>query len=175
MTNASSAASQFVTGPSRKSRTGSTLRLHLLMEARQRLEIGERITALRERSPWTQPAMAEKLGIGLRGYQKLEKEGTTRYERCEEIADIHKEWAELDPDWSFVSAGWLWDGRERQRDLMEALNGGQTETPDLRRVEEAVEALRAETAESLDRLHAELRAIQRLLEPSGRKQKAARS
>ncbi len=66
------------------------------MEEAQRLEIAERITELRERSPFTQPQVAAKLGIGLRAYQKLEDRGTTKFERCQELAAIHAEWMATD-------------------------------------------------------------------------------
>lgn len=72
------------------------------MDEKQRLEIAERIRELRERSPLTQPQIAERLHLTLRGYQKLEQRGTTKYERAQELADIHG----VDPDW-------IWDGREK--------------------------------------------------------------
>lgn len=85
------------------------------MEEAQRLEIAERIRELRERSPYTQPLVAEKLGIGLRAYQKMEAQGTTKWERCEELADIYD-----------VDARWIWDGTESGEtpDLLGALNDG---------------------------------------------------
>jgi transcriptional regulator with XRE-family HTH domain len=170
MTNARSATSQFVTGPSRKSRTGSTFRLHLLMEERTRLEIGERITQLRERSPYTQPEVADKLGIGLRAYQKLEKEGTTRYERCQELANIHEEWAGADPDWNHVSAGWIWDGRERdsKADLMGSLKQAEG-TPSIQGVEAQIAALRAELLAAVGVVRSELEDLRSQKAPAERK------
>lgn len=169
MTNASIALREDVIRPARRPRTASTLRLHLLMEERQRLEIGARIKELRERSPWTQPEVAEKLGIKLRGYQKLEKEGTERFSRCEEIYDIHKDWVEADPEWGFVSAGWIWDGRVRpkEKDLMASLEGPLRESAR----DEALEALQATLTEGLDRLSSELEELRQLLESGGRKRK----
>jgi transcriptional regulator with XRE-family HTH domain len=100
------------------------------MEERQRLEIAERIRVLRERSPYTQPDVAEKLGIKLRGYQKLEKEGTTKFDRCEAIYEIHKPWIADDPEWAYVSAGWIWDGKERgSADLSDALSEAEPASP----------------------------------------------
>lgn len=113
MTSASAVSSEFVSRPSRRTRPGSTLRLDSLMEEAQRLEIAERITELRERSPFTQPQVAAKLGIGLRAYQKLEDRGTTKFERCQELAAIHAEWMATDPDYSGLDATWLWNGRRR--------------------------------------------------------------
>jgi transcriptional regulator with XRE-family HTH domain len=101
------------------------------MEEQQRLEIASRIKELRERGPYKQPQIAEKLGIGLRAYQKVEKNGTTEFERCEEIAKIHKAWTSRDPDWGHVSASWIWDGRlpkaKGERTPLDALSksGGQ--------------------------------------------------
>lgn len=92
MTPVKTTPEKFVSRPSRRTRTQSTFRLNLLMEEQQRLEIAGRITQLRERSPWGQPQIAEKLGIGLRAYQKVEAVGTTHYERCEALAEIHKQW-----------------------------------------------------------------------------------
>ena len=125
MATTKDAAMQGVSGPSRGARPVGTVRLDWLMEATQRLEMAQRIVSLRERSPFTQPKMAARLGIGLRAYQKLELKGTTKYERCEELVEIHKDWAEGDPEWGHLSADWIWDGRRRDEtpDLVGALNG----------------------------------------------------
>lgn len=80
------------------------------MDEAARLRMGQRITRLRERSPYTQPTVAEKLGVGLRAYQKLEARGTTKFERCEEIAKIHAKWAKRSKDFSHADAQWIWDG-----------------------------------------------------------------
>ena len=84
------------------------------MDQAQRLQMAARIAQLRERSPLTQPEIADQLHIGLRAYQKLERQGTTRYERCEELAAIHAKWTKGNPDWEFVSPDWIWDGRQRE-------------------------------------------------------------
>jgi transcriptional regulator with XRE-family HTH domain len=73
------------------------------MEEQHRLEIASRITELREKSRWTQPEIADQLGLSLRGYQKIEEKGTSKFERAEEIAEIHG----VDPNW-------IWDGEERK-------------------------------------------------------------
>jgi transcriptional regulator with XRE-family HTH domain len=91
-----------VISPSQIPRTPHTLRLRHLVEAQQRLEIAERIRELRERSPFTQPNLADRLGLTLRGYQKLEERGTTKWDRVEEIAAIYD-----------VEADWIWSGKER--------------------------------------------------------------
>lgn len=72
------------------------------MDEAHKLEIGARIKHLRERSPFKQQAVADRLGIGIRAYQNLERVGTVRYERCEELGEIF----EADPRW-------IWDGHER--------------------------------------------------------------
>lgn len=120
------------------------------MEEAQRLEIAHRITQLRERSPFTQPAVAAKLGIGLRAYQKLERVGTTKYERCEELAEIHAEWARDSADWGHVSADWIWDGRIPRGaapDLLGELNGERTQ---LDRIEALLLDLRDRVTELAD-------------------------
>ena len=97
--------SWFVSGPSKYPRTVDTLPPELVEQARK-LAIGARIKDARERSKWRQQAVADKLGIGLRAYQKLEKEGTSHFERCEELAEI----LELEG----VTADYLWDGTPEQ-------------------------------------------------------------
>lgn len=151
MTNTKTAKMQGVSRPSRSPRTGSTVRLDWLMEEAQRLAMAQRITKLRERSPFTQPDIAGKLGIGLRGYQKLEKVGTTKHERCEELAEIHHEWAKDSPDYGHVSADWIWDGR---RPADERAADGQV--PDLAQVlgHGDADELRQLLVDALDRLDA---------------------
>ncbi len=143
MTPASAAPSQFVIRPSRRTRTTDTLRLQLLMEERQRLEMAVRITELRERSPFTQPKIAEKLGIGLRAYQKLESKGTTQFDRCVELAQIHAAWTAGSPDWAHVTAEWIWDGRRANDapDLMSALVAPEEPPAWAQRLQASVDAL----------------------------------
>jgi transcriptional regulator with XRE-family HTH domain len=143
------------------------------MEERQRLEIGQRITALRERSPFTQPVVADKLGIGLRAYQQLEKVGTTRYERCEELADIHAEWTQRSEDWQHVSADWIWDGqvREKSPDLMNALSAQTSESALEAAVSDLtkqVAALKTELLAELSEVRSEQEAQRKLLGRGGR-------
>lgn len=108
MTPTRATPEKFMSRPFRGTRPTSTLPLSWLMEETQRQEMGQRIAELRERSPYTQPDMAEKLGIGLRAYQKLEARGTTKFERCEEIAKIHSAWTGGQEDWQHVDANWIW-------------------------------------------------------------------
>lgn len=109
------------------------------MDEERRRGIGARITALRERSPFTQQDMANALGVSLRRYQQLEAVGTTSHQRCEEVATIHAEWAARTDDWNHADADWIWDGREPRAtpDLMAV---GQPYTQLLR---DALEELRA--------------------------------
>lgn len=109
------------------------------MDETQRLEIAERIRELRERSPWSQAQMAEKLDLSLRGYQKMEERGTTKWERVEELAAIFG-----------IEPLVLWQGRPRSAtpDLLSSSNGAadsdrlaRIET-ELGQVREELEALR---------------------------------
>jgi transcriptional regulator with XRE-family HTH domain len=102
MTDSKATIIQGVNRASTSTGARASVRLVHLMEERHRLEIAARITTLRERSRWTQPEIADRLGLTLRGYQKIEEKGTTKYDRVEAIAKIHS----VDPDW-------LWEGRER--------------------------------------------------------------
>lgn len=131
MTNTSYENSKGVIRPSKSPRTPNTLRLAHLMEETQRLEIGHRIRQLREKSRWTQPDLAEKLGLSLRGYQKLEEKGTTKFERAEAVARIHG-----------VDAGWIWEGTDKgpTPDVLGAL-GARGGADQLTRLERKVDAL----------------------------------
>lgn len=117
----------------RTSQNGASVhsfRLQLLMEEAQKLEMAERIRELRERSPYTQPEVADKLGIGLRAYQKLEAKGTIRWERAEELAAIYE-----------VAPRWIWDGSGTGEtpDVLSGLDGSVTER--LSRIEERLDAI----------------------------------
>jgi transcriptional regulator with XRE-family HTH domain len=136
---------KFVNGAAKAPRTARTLRLEHLMDEAQRLQIAERIKDLRERSPYTQPNLAEKLGITLRAYQKMEANGTTKWERCEELGEIHG-----------VDPRWIWEGEERPAtpDLMGRLSSGpEAQLDRIERMLEvvlgALEELVAEGTESL--------------------------
>jgi transcriptional regulator with XRE-family HTH domain len=96
-----------------RTRTANTFRLHLLMEEAQRREIAERIRSLRENAPFGQEHIADQLGLKLRSYQKVEERGTTKYERCLELARVHSSWTRGRSEWAHVDADWLWSGRER--------------------------------------------------------------
>ena len=169
MTPSSVARKKFVSVPSRSPRTTSTFRLQELMEEEQKLRIGERITLLRERSPYGQPQIADKLDIGLRAYQKLEAVGTTKYERCEEIAEIHSSWTKRDPRWKHVNADWIWDGRAAPAETPDVLgalspNGSAADLKaDVDRLLSELDAARLEVLEAISEVHDELAEIRQHL------------
>jgi transcriptional regulator with XRE-family HTH domain len=100
--------------------------------------MGARIRELRERSPWKQQHMANKLNVGLRMYQRIEQRGTTDWERAEAIAEIH----DVDPMW-------IWSGEERKPapDLIGQFDGSVTER--LARIEDLLERMEARQVEAL--------------------------
>ena len=65
----------------------------LLMEHQQRLEIAARIRDLRERSPFRQQDVADRVGVELRTYQKWEQKGTG-WENLEKLAEVYGTTAE---------------------------------------------------------------------------------
>jgi hypothetical protein len=152
------------TRPSQSARTANTLRLRQLMDETQRLEIAERIHQLQERCPWTEPVVADRLGLTLRGYQKMEQKGTTKWERAEELAKIHAEWARDDPEWiGRATAGWIWDGRERPVETPDLL--GELERPtELAALRAAVEDLRKELRAMQSELLAEIGKVRKAQE-----------
>lgn len=159
-----------VTRPSQIPRTAHTLRLRHLMEERQRLEIADRIRELRERSPYTQPVMADKLGLTLRGYQKIEERGTTKWERCEAIAKI----LEVDPRW-------LWDGTEKGASPDPFATSQSAEADAVAALAGEVHEMRRELAATKNELLAELgkvrraQAAQQSPSKSGGRKRAAKS
>jgi len=132
--------------------------------------IGAALKGLREERDWT----AEQVVAGMHelGDHKLNVNQLSRHEnghkkpgdmRLQRYADLYG-----------VSKASIETGRPdripTKADLMDSLKGAQ-QPPSLRRVEEAVAALDSETNESLDRIHDELKAIRKLLEPSSRRRK----
>ncbi len=93
----------------------------------------ERIKRLREESRYTQPNIAEFVGVSLRAYQRWEEGGGIEWEHLEKLAELH----DVDPQW-------IHRGREK----------GATPDPFASESAEAVEALREEIAA----LRSELRA-----------------
>lgn len=165
MTNSSIATLKGGNWAATSPRTANTLRLNLLMEAQHKLEIARRITDLRERSPYTQPEIAEKLGITLRAYQKVEQKGTESIERCEELFEIHRGWAAKDSEWRHISSGWIWDGKVREGDLFGGLSELEpTEVDEVLELRAQVTKLLADVA-GLQAGEVELRSRVERLEP----------
>lgn len=108
----------------------------------RRAEIGERVKALRERSPIKGPVLAEKLHVSYRQYQNYERPGPGDFDTCERIAKLHwRLWAKHDPEYGFVSPGWLWDGKDRRQtpDVLQAISGGNK--PQLDQIEHKLDSL----------------------------------
>ena len=70
----------------------------------QRKAIAHRIRELREGSAYTQQDLADRLGITLWAYQRIERSGTNRWRQVVELADVH----EIDPEW-------IWGGEGKDR------------------------------------------------------------
>lgn len=88
--------------PSERSRT--TLRLHALMEQQQKIEIGERIRALREASPHTNASIADHVGVGERAVANWMSGGTgIQWANAKKVAELFD-----------VDVNWLWTGREHR-------------------------------------------------------------
>lgn len=160
----------------KNSRSATTLSRDDLMRESQRREMGARIKGLRERSPFTQPEVADKLGIRLRGYQDHEVRGTTKYERVEELAEIFG-----------VEADWIWYGEERdgtrpaseiEAKLDALLEASMTPHPpaesdsaseELERKLDVLLAQQTQILAAVDRVHKEQERLRRTPEPSSRR------
>ena len=132
---------KFVPGTSRDRPRRATVSLDWLMEEAQKLAIAERLRELDKRSPWTQKEIAAKLHIETRSYQKMLKEGTTKRERCVEMARIHSKWAKGSPDYPHVTADWIWDGRMSGAETPDLM--GTVDSTELRQVLEELRAVRS--------------------------------
>lgn len=91
-----------VIAPSQSARTGRTLRLQVALDEAAKAERAGRIRQLREESPYTQPALADKVGVTLRAYQRWEEGGGIEWEHLEKLAEIHD-----------VDVQWIHRGREQ--------------------------------------------------------------
>lgn len=56
----------------------------------RKIRIGRRIRELRMESPYTQEAIAQEIGVSLRGYQAMEGRGAVSFASLEKIAALHK-------------------------------------------------------------------------------------
>jgi DNA-binding XRE family transcriptional regulator len=91
-----------------------------MVEDQQR-EIAHRIRELRERSAYTQQDLADKLGLTVWAYQRLERRGTSRWRQVVELADAH----EIDPEWIWggeVTDGHARDSRDVLKEIFERLD-----------------------------------------------------
>lgn len=74
----------------------------MALDVAQRIARGERIKQLREESPYTQPVLAEKVGVTLRAYQRWEEGGGIEWDHLEKLAEIYG-----------VDVQWIHRGEER--------------------------------------------------------------
>lgn len=83
MTNRNSAQKNFAPGTSRGTRRATTLLAQVAD-----LERGDRIKQLREGRHLTQPVVAERVGVTLRGYQEWEAGGGIQWENAKRLAKV---------------------------------------------------------------------------------------
>jgi transcriptional regulator with XRE-family HTH domain len=115
-------------------RSVATLRLRMALDAKQRAERAQRIKQLREESPYTQAAIADRVGVTPRAYQRWEEGGGIEWEHLERLAEIH------DAEVLWIHRG---EGRGPTPDLVEELSGDDR----FSRLEEQLAELRADVAE----------------------------
>lgn len=73
----------------KRSRSALTFRHQMALDEQQRIERAERIKQLREESPYTQAALAERIGVSPRAYQRWEEGGGIEWDHLERLAEIH--------------------------------------------------------------------------------------
>src|SRR6266516_3961110 len=74
--------------PLRSRGSATTVRLHFLMEAQQRLAIGQRIKELRNLSPQTNRSIADYVGVGERAVANWIAGGGIAWENAKRVADL---------------------------------------------------------------------------------------
>lgn len=80
------------------------MRLRVLMEKQQRIEIGERLRALRESSPHTNRSIADEVGVGERAVANWISGSTgMTYKNAAKVARLFD-----------VDVVWLWSGQGEQ-------------------------------------------------------------
>lgn len=119
-------------------RSAATLRLHHLMEERQRIEIGQRIKDLRNGSPQTNRSIADFVGVGERAVANWIAGGGIAWENAKRVADLFD-----------VDAQWLWSGRGSRE------GGDGLRQLDADYVREALGEIRADVKDVLVRLDAQ--------------------
>jgi len=80
----------------------------MALEEQQRSERAGRIKKLREESPFTQEAVADRVGVKLRTYQKWEEGGGITWVHLESLASLHD-----------VEVQWIHRGEQRTSDPVE--------------------------------------------------------
>lgn len=85
----------------KRSSASLTFRHQMALEEHQRVERAQRIKQLREESPYTQAALADKVGVTPRAYQRWEEGGGIEWEHLEKLAEIH----DVDVMWIHKAAG----------------------------------------------------------------------
>lgn len=96
-------AQHFPQTPLKERSSTTTLRLRVLMEHQQRLEIGNRIRDLRESSPETNRSIADYVGVGERSVANWISGSTgITYKHARKVAELFR-----------IDVRWLWDGEER--------------------------------------------------------------
>lgn len=131
MTMQQDAPTNFANTALRRSRSTPTLRLRHLMDAQQRIEIGNRIRDLRNASPQTNRSIADYVGVKERAVANWIGGSTgITYEHCKTVAQLFN-----------VDHNWLWSGEERGQapDLMAGLSADDSER--LKRVERKLDEL----------------------------------
>lgn len=109
------AKTKVVMKPSQLANVAHSLRLQVALDEAARAGRADRIKRLREESAYTQPALAEAVGVTLRAYQRWEEGGGIEWEHLEKLAEIHG-----------VSVQWLHRGEERATpDVLGALSSSE--------------------------------------------------
>jgi transcriptional regulator with XRE-family HTH domain len=127
-----------------KTRAAHSVRLHLLMEQQQKMEIGSRIKELRDNSPETNRSIAEYVGVGERSVAAWLAGGGISYDNAKKVAELFE-----------VDVDYIWRGREKgpTPDLLGSLSSpsGATDLDDrLEWIESALQALLSERGLELD-------------------------
>jgi len=110
----------------------------MLMTEDERADIAARIKELRENSPYTQPEIAAKVGIGLRGYQKWEKVGVN-YSNAEKLAEIYG-----------VSANFIMKGPDRDETPDPFANGSGGLRDEVSALDERITQIEAKVTEMIE-------------------------
>lgn len=139
-----------VTKPSQFAKVAHSLRLQVALDEAARAGRADRIKRLREESAYTQPALAEEVGVTLRAYQRWEEGGGIEWEHLERLAELHG-----------VSVQWLHRGEEHTTpDVFSVLGGSSDLRAQLDRIEQRQVELQtalAEIAVALERSKAPAR------------------